>query len=358
MRIDQLLPGFGSGDAISNYALQLQEIINSWGFQSSIYCVRRHVSSKVDHLCKDCASFPSPGDPEDIVIYHYSIGSPLSELFARLKGHRVLIFHNITPHHYFAGIHEEKMRSLWEGREQLKELTGVTDLAIGVSEFNRRELKEDGFKDTAVLPLIVDRARLSAEPDTAFMKKYRDDCTNLLFVGRMAPNKKVEDLIKIFFYYRKVMNKRSRLLLAGSSIGMDRYIDHLRMLITTLDIPDVVFCDHVKDPELYALYRASRMLVCMSEHEGFCLPLLEAMHFRLPVLAYAAGAVPETLGGAGVLVKEKDPAYIAELIDMILGSPELEEAIVRKQLTRLDAFSRESVSSRLRPLLSGWLRVE
>ncbi len=355
MRIDQLLPGFSSGDAISNYALQLQEIIRSWGFESTIYCERRHVGFKVDHLCKDYSSLPAEQGQKDITIYHYSIGSDLSDLFANLKGHRVLLYHNITPYHYFAGIHEDKMQVLREGLEELKGLVDATELAVGVSEFNRRELEERGFRNSAVLPLIVDRERLSAEPDREFMKKYSGDYTNLLFVGRMAPNKKVEDLIKIFYYYRNTINSRSRFLLGGSTIGMDRYMNHLRMLINALDIPDVVFCDHVTDAELYALYRCSDIFVCMSEHEGFCIPLLEAMHFRIPALAYAAAAIPETLGDSGIVVKKKDHIAIAEIIDTVVSNPELKEAIVKKQLPRLQAFSKEAVSERLQTLLSNWL---
>ena len=355
MKINQLLPGFGSGDAISNYALQLQAILRGWGHESEIYCERRHVGPTEERLCRDCRLYPAPGDPFDIALYHSSIGSELTELFRRLKGHRVLIYHNITPHAWFQGIHEEKARSLWEGREELKRLAGVPDLALGVSEFNRRELEAFGFARTAVLPLILDHAKLSATPDAGFLKRYGDGAVNIPFVGRMAPNKKVEDLIKIYYYYRATINTNSRLLLAGSLIGMDRYTSHLRALITMLDLPDVTFFNHVTDAELYALYRTASIFLCMSEHEGFCIPLLEAIYFRVPVLAYAAAAVPETLAGTGVLVVKKDHAAIAELIDRVLGDPSLREAIVHTQAPRVAAFSTEAVAGRLRELLSDWL---
>lgn len=355
MHINQLLPGFGSGDAISNYARTLQGIIRSWGFDSSIYSVSRHVTPTVERLCEDYRRCPSPGDPSDITIYHYSIGSELSGFFAGLNGRRVLVYHNITPHHFFQGIHDEKMKALWEGREELKSLAGVPDLALGVSEFNRRELEQAGFGNTGVIPLALDRQGLSAPPDRDFIARYGDGPVNILFIGRMAPNKKIEDLIKIFFYYRKSINEDSRLLLAGATIGMDRYLAHLRMLITSLDIPDVTFFDHVTDPQLYALYRTASVFVCMSEHEGVCIPLLEAAHFRVPVVAYAAGAIPETLGGCGALVREKDHAAVAELIQALAADERLRDAVVRKQLTRLDAFSPEAVEKSLRAHLAPWI---
>jgi glycosyltransferase involved in cell wall biosynthesis len=355
MKINQLLPGFAGGDAISNYALQLQAIIRGWGYESTIYCESRHLGPTEEHLCKDCRFCPSPGDPSDITIYHYSIASELSDFFRRMQGCRILIYHNITPHTYFQGIHEEKAGALWKGREELKSLAGVPHLALGVSEFNRCELEAFGFAHTGVLPLIVDSGKLSIEPDRKFLREYGDGAANILFIGRMAPNKRVEDLIKIFYCYRMTVNRNSRLLLAGSLIGMDRYTSFLRALITVLDLPDVTFFNHVSDAELHALYRTASVYVCMSEHEGFCIPLLEAMHFRVPVIAYAAAAIPETLAGTGVLVKEKDPAALAELIDRMLGDPQLKEDIVRKQLTRLPAFSMEAVAGRLREMLAPWL---
>jgi glycosyltransferase involved in cell wall biosynthesis len=357
MKINQFLPGFGSGDAISNYALQLQAILRGWGCESEIYCEGRHVGPTEERLCRDYRLYPSPGDPSDIAIYHYSIGSALTDFFTGLKGRKALIYHNITPDVWFQGIDAGKAQSLRAGREELKRITKVPDIALGVSEFNRRELEAFGFRRTAVLPLILDRARLSAMPDAKLLKRYGDGITNVLFTGRMAPNKRVEDLIKTFYYYRTTINPSSRLLLAGSLIGMERYTSHLRSLITMLDLPDVTFFNHVTDAELYALYRTASVFLCMSEHEGFCIPLLEAINFRAPVIAYAAAAIPETLAGAGILVGEKDHAAIAELVDEVCRDRRLRDAIVEKQSARLDAFSPEAIEQRLKEILSPWLQA-
>jgi glycosyltransferase involved in cell wall biosynthesis len=358
MKINQILPGFGSGDAISNYALQLQTILRGWGCGSEIYCEGRHVGPTEAHLCRDYRLYPLPGDPSDIAIYHYSIGSALTDFFASLKGRKALIYHNVTPDTWFQGLDEKKAQSLRAGREELKRIANVPDLAMGVSEFNRRELDALGFSRTAVLPLILDRGKLSAEPDAKLLKRYGDGITNILFTGRMAPNKRIEDLIKIFYYYRTTINPNSRLLLAGSLIGMDRYTSHLRSLITMLDLPDVTFFNHVTDAELYALYRTASVFLCMSEHEGFCIPLLEAIHFRVPVIAYAAAAIPETLADTGILIREKDHISIAEMVDEVCRNRRLKDTIVEKQLTRLSDFSPGAIERRLKKVLSPWLGGE
>jgi len=354
MKINQLLPGFGSGDAISNFALQLQAILRAWGHESGIYCPLRHVGPTEQHLCRDYRLLPDPL-AGDITLYHYSVSSELTEIFKQLNGRRLLFYHNITPHHYFEGIHAGKALALRRGREELRTLAGASDLAVGASEFNRRELEENGFTRTATLPYILDRQALSTPPNRSVMRQYGDGAINLLFVGRVAPNKRVEDLIKIFHFYRHTIAARSRLLIAGSLMGVDRYTHHQNTFIRLLDLPDVVFINHVVGPEIYALYHSAHVFLCMSEHEGFCMPLLEAMHFRLPVIAYAAGAVPETLGDAGVLVREKDHAAIAELADAVCRDRALRESIIRKQLERLDAFSPDAIARRLGELLSPWL---
>jgi glycosyltransferase involved in cell wall biosynthesis len=355
MKLNQLLPGFGGGDAISNFALSLQGIARAWGLESAIYCEQRHVHPAVEGSCEDYRRCPSPGDPSDITLYHYSVGSPVSGFFRGLRTRRILVYHNITPHEWFRGVHEEKMRALWEGREELRSLAGVPDLSLGVSEFNRRELEEYGFSPTGVLPLIADAARLSAGPDPVFMRRFGDGAANILFVGRVVPNKRVEDLVRAYYCFRNTVAPRSRLIVAGSMTGMDRYTASLRALVTLLDLPDVVFLNHVTDAQLYALYRTASVFLSMSEHEGFCIPLIEAMHFRVPVVAYAAAAIPETLAGAGVLLREKDFAAVAELLGALVSNTALRAAVVERQLPRAAAFSRETAAGRLRELLRPWL---
>lgn len=339
MEIHQWLPGFTSGDAISNYAVALQKIIRNWGYDSEIFVPGRHVSPKVRSLCRDWDSYADYSNAENIVIYHFSIGSKLSHVFKTIPDKKLLIYHNITPDRYFRSINAEKALVLYQGREELKELRDVPQLALADSEYNRLELEEWGYSNTGVLSPLLNFTGLASRPQRAMMRRYRDNWTNILFVGRITPNKKIEDVIKVFYYYRNTVSSKSRLFIAGSFVGMERYCAYLRALALELDLGSVIFTGHVKLSELVAYYRLADIFLCMSEHEGFCIPLVESMYFGVPIIAYNAAAVPYTLDGSGVLVKEKDYPRIAELINVILSQDALRQEIVQGQKKRLEDFS-------------------
>ena len=353
MRINQLLPGFSTGDAISNYVLELQRILHRWGHQSEIYCIYQHASRDGKALIHDYNEHRLTNKDDDITIFHFSIGSELTEYFKKVKGRKILVYHNITPPEYFRAISDEKAMVLHQGQRELKELTGVPDLALAVSEYNRQELVETGFRNTGVLPLVVNLGYLSARPSSKILKRFSDGYRNFLFVGRAAPNKKLEDIIKVFHCYKKMINPRSRLFLVGSASGIDRYLAYLRGLIIELDLPDVHITGHVKTPELLAYYRLADIFVCMSEHEGFCIPLLESMYFKIPIIAYKAAAIPETLGGSGILVKEKNFPAIAEMADLLLKDKDLRKQIIDKETERLKKFHSSKIEVLLKSYLDG-----
>ena len=158
----------------------------------------------------------------------------------------------------------------------------------------------------------------------------------MLFVGRVIPNKKVEDLIRFFLVYHSCYNPRSRLLLVGAQSGFERYLASLHGLVATLGAAHVHFIGHVSDAELAAYYEVADLFLCASEHEGFCVPIVEAFYEEVPVLAYAATAVPATMDGAGVLYDEKDPVHVATLMDAVVSNTALRDAIVRAQLDAID----------------------
>ncbi len=169
---------------------------------------------------------------------------------------------------------------------------------------------------------------------------FDDDWVNLLFVGRTIPNKRLEDVIRWFHAYKRWFNPRSRLLLVGAHGGFERYLAMLNELVARLGASDVHFLGHVTNEELVAYYELADVFLCASEHEGFCVPLVEAFHMGVPVIAYAATAVPATMDGGGVLVTDKDPVHIAALIDRIVTDRELQDRIVASQdaaLCRLQA---------------------
>src|SRR5262249_13769045 len=194
-----------------------------------------------------------------------------------------------------------------------------------------------GFPRTAVLPVVPDFSHLDREPQWLTARDFDDDWTNVLFVGRMIANKKIEDLIRWFHAYHTVFNPRSRLLLVGAQTQFERYVASLHQLVAALGTPHVHWIGHVSHEELVAFYDLADLFLCASEHEGFCVPLVEAFYKQVPVLAYAATAVPATMDGAGVLFEDRDPLHVARVMDAILSDASLQDTIVDGQL---DAVAR------------------
>jgi L-malate glycosyltransferase len=205
------------------------------------------------------------------------------------------------------------------------------ELGLGDSEYNRRELQDAGFARTAVLPIVLDFEAYRRPPSPVVRRLYRDGRTNILFVGRIIPNKKIDDLIRVFAYYQRYVDPQSRLLLVGDHRGHEHYLDRLSEMVRELRLDEVVFTGHADDDEIVAYYQAADLFLCLSEHEGFCVPLQEAMHFGVPVVAYDAGAVKETLHRGGVLLREKRPEVVAELLRDVLTEPTLRTAVMSTQ---------------------------
>ena len=208
-----------------------------------------------------------------------------------------LIYHNITPPEYFIGVHRTLARQCFRGRRELRAYADRCDLAMGDSEFNRQDLETLGFPRTAVLPVVPDFSHLDRPPNWLLAGQFDDDWTNVLFVGRVIANKKIEDVIRFFHAYHTMFNPRSRLLIVGAQSGFERYLASLNQLVADLGLSHVHFVGHVSDEELVAFYEAADLFLCASEHEGFCVPLMEAFHMGVPVLAFAATAVPATMDG-------------------------------------------------------------
>jgi glycosyltransferase involved in cell wall biosynthesis len=244
----------------------------------------------------------------------------------------VLIYHNITPPEYFVGVHRTLARQCFRGRRELRAYVDRCDLALGDSEFNRQDLERLGFPRTAVLPVVPDFSHLERRSSRSVADQFDDEWTNVLFVGRVIPNKRIEDLVRFFSVYHTAFNTRSRLIVVGAYNGFERYLTALNQLASALGLGHVYFAGHVSDEELVAYYEVADLFLSASEHEGFCVPLVEAFYKQVPVLAYAATAVPATMDGAGVLYEHKDPLHVAALMDAIVSNCSLQEAIVKGQL--------------------------
>ena len=342
--VHQWLPGFMCGDAISNYAIALQKIIKSWGYSSEIFCPSKHISFAIRNLSIEWEKYKSYSDPKNIIIYHFSIGSDLSRAFRTIQDKKIIIYHNITPDKYFRSINAEKALVLHQGREELKQLHDAASLALADSEYNRMELEEWGYKNTGVVYPLINFNALSVKPKRSIMNRYKDDWTNILFVGRIAPNKKIENIIKVYYYYKNTVNPKSRLFIVGSWTGMEKYWDYLRALCLELDLGTVMFSGHVEQSELVAYYKLSDLFLCMSEHEGFGIPLVESMYFGIPIIAYDAAAVKYTLGDSGILVKNKDYPKIAELMEIVLKRNNLYKKVIEGQKKRLEDFSPSKIA--------------
>lgn len=338
LQIHQILPSISFGDAISNEVLEIREILKEWGYESDIFA--QHIHPKLAHITKIFTEYEKYSSPENILIFHFSIGSDISKFVKTLPDKKILIYHNLTPYTYFKGINDILVQLLINGRKELAEYSTITSLALGDSEFNRKELVELGFKNTGVLPILVDLKNYEQEPDQKILNKFKDDHTNFIFVGRLSPNKKQDDVIKTFYYYNKCIDQRSRLFLVGSYNGTEKYYAYIQELVKRMNLDNVYITGQVDFKELLAYYKLADIFISMSEHEGFCVPLLESMYFGVPILAYNSTAIPYTLDNAGLLFNEKRYAEIGEFINILLKDKTLLNHIVKNQRNRLKEFNK------------------
>ncbi len=352
-RVHQLLAALSYGDAVSNHALAIQSALRGAGYESDIFV--EHVHPRMTRFVRPYWEYPSVSTPETVCLFHFSIGSAAGPLIFSRPDRVVTIYHNVTPAEYFIGYRPHLVGLTYHGRRQLSAFAERSALALADSEFNRQELEAAGFEPTAVFPILPD-FKLYERPGSPLTRAlYADDRTNLLFVGRISPNKRIEDLIRVFAYYQRYVDARSRLLLVGDHRGYEKYYDRLQEMARALGVEEVVFTGHVDDDDLVAYYRLGHVFLCLSEHEGYCVPLLEAMATGLPIVAKDAGAVRGTLQGAGVLLQETQPEIVAELIAEILGNAALRERILATEdrvLRKLKALDYGALLlERLRPVL-------
>ena len=354
MKVPQLLAALSYGDAIGNEALAIQRHLRAAGHESDIFAELVH--PRVAHLARPLREYREVSSPDTVCLYHFSIGSASGRLAHSAPDRLVVVYHNITPARFFLGFHPHLAGLCHHGRRELEAFAPRADLGLGDSEFNRRELEAAGFRRTAVLPIVLDLSLYDRLPSPVVRKRFDDGRTNVLFVGRIIPNKRIEDLIRSFAAFQRWFRPRSRLLLVGDTRGFERYLGRLRELVADLGTEEVVFTGQVDDDELYACYRVADVFLCLSEHEGFCVPLQEAMHFHLPVIAYEAGAVRETLHGGGILLQDKRPELVADLLDGVTRGGPLRRAVLESQARAIGAIRAIDFGALLRDRLDVVLR--
>lgn len=350
MIVNQWVPAAHRGDAIGDSARRVRDLLRGMGHASEIFALTID-----DDMREEARPFAEPAARGgDITIFHYALPSPMTEAFATLPSGRVLQYHNITPASYFAPYDPALFRLATLGRAELASLAGRVDLALGDSDYNRRELESLGFAPTGVFPIAVDTERITRPVERPAIDRMLDDeLVNFLFVGRIAPNKKIEDVIRLAEVYKRYVDAYYRFIFVGRVDVVPRYYSMIRALMAEYRLLDdrFVFTGPVSDEELAVYYRHAAVYISMSEHEGFCVPLVEAMAADVPVLAYAAAAVPDTLGGAGVQFAPKDLELAAELLGQLTFDERLRAGVIAGQRRRLAAFSDERIGRELSALV-------
>ncbi|MBQ9726690.1 MAG: glycosyltransferase [Kiritimatiellae bacterium] len=351
--VHQLVAGFRRGDAIGNEAVRIRGLCAAHGVECRIWCPPDTISPEDRGAAESVRRLPAAVRPDDVALLHLSIGSEANAVFRALPCRRVVLYHNVTPPRYFERLAPGTAAVLRAGLREVRDMAGAAHANWAVSRFNAEQLREMGYADPKVFPLLVDGRFGGAAPDPAMLARLsapkRD---NLLFVGRFAPNKRHDRLLRVFRAYRRCAGPRSRLVVPGGYDGAETYHALLLGMAGDMGLRDVFFPGFVTDAELAACYATASAFVCTSDHEGFCAPLLEAMAWRVPVFAVAAGAVPETLDGAGVLFDPAaDEATMAETIRRVLGDPALREAVLRKQDARLARFRARDEWAELKEVL-------
>ncbi len=353
MKIHQILAGFADGDAISQEAVQLRDIFRCWGYASDIFVDAHNVSPGFLNNCHALTDFDA--GPDDLCFHHYGIASPATKLFLSSSARKILVYHNITPAKFFTGFDDGIAARLRQARESLPNIAGRVDAVWADSRFNADELKSAGVQGVKVFPLLFTANTLDQNPDPVIIKRFTGTLKNILFVGRIAPNKHIEDLILAFAWYQKSINPFSRLLIVGSNRSAPRYYTMLRMVAGDMDLPNVCFEGFASASGLAAYYEAADVYVCPSVHEGYCLPLIEAMYKDVPVIARNIGGMPETMDGAGVLYDELEPVELAELIHRVLSKQLLRKTIRHSQQERVKRLLQRPVDEELKALMVQFL---
>ncbi len=347
-KIYQLVSALSRHDAVSNYTLEIDKLLRESNVDTKIF---------VNHLAPDLQSSTIRplqefeqhiDDPNLHLIYQYSVHDPASEYYFRAKASKTFIYHNITPSHFFHGYNEPIAEICNRGRQMLPQLAEVTDQAIAISDYSHNELISHGFAPDQIetIPFLLSQKFLDRQHQGIKSKSSKSD-KQLLFVGKIAPHKKIEDIIKAFFLYHKHHSQTAQLNLVGA-LGKDLYEEQLRDLVNQLGLSKVVtFHGRVPDQKLSQFYSNADLFITMSEHEGFCVPLVEAMIYQIPILAYINTAIPNTMGDSGFQAQLKDPGILAEAIHIILTDSVFSQQLVASQTNRLTSFKPEVVKAKL-----------
>jgi glycosyltransferase involved in cell wall biosynthesis len=349
--VHQFVPSFYAHDAVGAHARQLRQLLRELGLHSEIYTLEGDAG---EDGVLPVARFSRRGRTADTtLVYQLATGSALAPWFRERSEPKVVNYHNVTPPQFFDAWSLDAAAAVATGRRQLRALAATATVGLTVSAFNQAELVEAGYRATAVAPVLVELGAVAPDPVAADRLASARQGLEVLFVGRIAPNKAQHDLVKALAAYRRIYDPNARLHLVGG-VAVPRYQTALAGFVEDLGLEGAVTLTGPVSPGVLAAhYRNADVFVCLSEHEGFCVPLLEAMSYGLPVIAFAAAAVPETLGGAGLLLTDKSPATVAAAIHTVRADPNLRAEMVAEGSARVEAFSPTRTRARYVELFEG-----
>jgi L-malate glycosyltransferase len=346
--LNQVVVGASIGDAITAHALLIRRWLREFGFESQIYA--EHIHTALAGEVRPFATY-RPGRHEQWLIFHHSIGSVIVNQIIELPQQLIVIYHNVTPAEFFGEVEPVWTQRLTLGREQLRLLQPRTRFGLADSFFNESELQVAGYNHTDVLPIVLDESQYNLADNEQLRAQFKTPAPRLLFVGKLAPHKKQEDLVKLLYYYRRIEPEAS-LILVGDE-WLESYHDWLKDFICTLNLQEsVLITGRVSQQDMVTYYRLADLYVSMSEHEGFGKPLIESMYLDLPILAYASTAVPMTLGNASVLFHQKDFEALAEVVDILVKDQALRQRIMTRQRKQVQNYLEPQVRQRLHDYLS------
>ena len=346
MKIINMIPILAFGDAVGNDTLAVHNSLKKAGYDSIVAAsyIDERLGGNLAVSTRDLSFIK----PEDIVIYHLSTGHELNERFGSLNCRKIIKYHNITPPEFFFGYDKNAVASCIEGYRQTAALSDKPELVFADSAYNKEELIRMGYRcEIEVLPILIPFEDYRKEPDPEVMKQMDDGYTNIIFTGRVVPNKRQEDVIAAFDCYQKYYNPESRLILVGNCDCVSHYYEGLAAYVRALGVKNVIFTGHIRFPAILAYYRSADLFLSMSDHEGFCVPLVESMFFDVPVIAKDTSAVGWTLGGSGILLPDRDPKLAAGMMNRVLTDSQLKEKILQNQRERLSDFDNHKVEGQL-----------
>lgn len=326
-RLLQYHPSITGRDAVGNEVAALHRAAQNAGVDSRIYAL---TAGSIDGIRVHPARLLHPG-PGDILLIHFSLGCGSFEGLASACCRRLMIYHDVTPPELLAGSPVQVVEAARQGLGQAGSLASRMHALAAHSYSSAASLRGAGGPGCEVLPYLLRRDLLDTPPDPVVLADVQLQGPTLLCAGRVLPHKRIEDVFLVYDHLRRVSPNAWRLVVAGSLEGAPGYVDRLKDLCGCLGLPRVEFTGSIPQNRLNAWYRASSAFITMSAHEGFCVPLAEAMHHRLPVFALASAAVPETMRGAGILFDEPDWPSIAEAISQVDRDPALRSRILDQQ---------------------------